>query len=299
MVKVIDRRKIAIGGHSKRQVGHIRNIAVHYSATATGNTASFERYWKNSRDWVTGGYHEVVLLNGNVELNYDATVISNGVLGHNTGTYNICYVGAGNPNSAQLKTIRNRVSRAKSTFKVNNVNIKGHREFSGSSTSCPALNVRVSVVNKLKSNVVKDTINKVIPKPKPKVKGYTERIQRKLNEYRVNNIKVDDRYGPETHKALIKAYQYELNRQFSAGLVVDGIPGRKTDNAAITLRYSETKGNIAYLTQAMLFFKGYKLSVDGYWQDISVEMTKVFQRHNRLTQDGIPGKATYKPLIRR
>lgn len=299
MVKVIDRRKIAMGGHSKRQVSHIRNIAVHYSATATGNTASFERYWKNSRGWVTGGYHEVVLLNGNVELNYDATVISNGVLGHNTGTYNICYVGNGNPNAKQLKTIRERVKRARSKFKINNTRIKGHREFSGSSTSCPALNVRVSVVNKLKSSVVQDVVNKVIPKSKPKTKGYTARIQRKLNEYRVNNIKVDDRYGPATHKALIKAYQYELNRQFNAGLVVDGIPGPKTDNAAITLRYSKTKSNIAYLTQAMLFFKGYKLSVDGYWQDISVEMTKVFQRHNKLTQDGIPGKATYKPLIRR
>src|SRR5690625_2635208 len=149
MAKIIDRRKNAIGGHSKRSVNQIKNIAVHYSATATGNSDAFERFWKNSRGWQTGGYHEVVLLNGDVELNYDPTVISNGVYGHNTSTYNICYVGNGQPNAKQLATLRKRVKRAKSAYKVVDSNIKGHREFSGQSTACPAVNVRTAIVNKL------------------------------------------------------------------------------------------------------------------------------------------------------
>src|SRR5699024_8425978 len=209
--------------YSKRSINQIKNIAVHYSATATGNSASFENYWKNTRGWVTGGYHEVVLLNGNVELNYDPTTISNGVLNHNTATYNICYVGNGQPNAAQLKTLRNRVKRAKSAYKVADKNIKGHREFSGSATSCPALNVKLSIVNVLGSTAVQDIVNSVKPKPKPQVTGFTARIQRKLNTYSFNNIKVDDIYGPATHKALVKMYQHELNKQFNAGLVVDGI----------------------------------------------------------------------------
>src|SRR5690625_296447 len=243
MGKVIDRRKVAIGGHSKRNVSQIKNIAVHYSATATGNSKAFENYWKNSRGWKTGGYHEVVLLNGDVELNYDPTVITNGVLNHNTSTYHICYVGDAQPNSNQLRTLRQRVKRAKSAYKVANKNIKGHREFSGASTSCPAVDVKSHIVNALGSTVVQDIVNTVKPKPKPKLKGKTADIQRWLNTYPFNNIAVDDEYGPETHKALVKVYQYELNKQFNKGLVIDGIPGPKTDAAAVTIRKG-ARGNL-------------------------------------------------------
>lgn len=297
MAKIIDRRKNAMGGHSKRSISQIKNIAVHYSATATGNTNAFERFWK-SKGWQTGGYHEVVLKNGDVELNYDPTVITNGVYGHNTSTYNICYVGDGQPNSNQLRTLRKRVKRAKSAYKVANKNIKGHREFRGASTSCPALNVRSQIVNKLGSTVVQNVVNAVKPKAKPKTKGYTARIQRWLNTYSFNNIKVDDKYGPATHKALVKAYQHELNRQFNRKLKVDGIPGPKTDAAAVNVRKG-ARGNITKLMQAFLFFKGYQLSVDGIFGNITHEMVKVFQRKNKLKVDGVAGKATFRKLIRR
>ena len=298
MAKVIDRRKIAMGGHSKRQISQIKNIAIHYSATKEGNSAAFERFWKGSRGWVTGGYHEVVLLNGDVELNYDPTVISNGVYGHNTSTYNICYVGDGQPNAAQLTTLRKRVKRAKSAYKVADKNIKGHREFKGSATSCPAVNVRTAIVNKLGSSIVQDVINAVKPNPKPKVNGYTARIQRWLNTYSFNNITVDDKYGPETHKALVKVYQYKLNKQFGRKLKVDGIPGPKTDAAAATIRKG-ARGNLTKAMQAFLFFKGYQLSVDGIFGDITYEMVQVYQRKNKLKVDGVAGKATFRRLIRR
>src|SRR5690625_2783632 len=273
MVKIIDRRKIAMGGNSKRKVSQIKNIAVHYSATATGNSAAFERYWKGTRGWVTGGYHEVVLLNGDVELNYDPTVISNGVKGNNHSTYHICYVWTGQPNTKQLAALRKRVKRAKSAYKVADKNIKGHREFSGAYTACPAVNVRTAIVNQLGSTVVQDVVNAVKPKPKPKLKGKTADIQRWLNTYPFNNIAVDDEYGPETHKALVKVYQYELNKQFNKGLVIDGIPGPKTDAAAVTIRKG-ARGNLTKAMQAFLFFKGYKLSVDGVFGDITEEMDR-------------------------
>lgn len=299
MAKVIDRRKVSMGGHSKRSINQIKNIAVHYSATASGSTRAFENFWKG-KGWQTGGYHEVVLLNGDVELNYDPTVISNGVKGHNTSTYNICYVGNGQPTAAQLKTLRKRVKRAKSAYKISNKNIKGHREFNGASTSCPKVNVSQAIVHNLGGTIAQDIVNAVKPKPKPKpkTKGYTARIQRKLNTYSFNNIKEDDKYGPATHRALVRMYQYELNKQFGKGLVVDGIPGRKTDAAAVIVRKG-AKGNLTYALQAFLFFKGYKLSVDGIFGDITEEMVKAFQRNNGLKADGVPGKKTFKKLIRR
>lgn len=298
IVKVIDRRKIAMGGYSKRTMNQIRNIAVHYSATSTGNSTAFERFWKSSRGWTTGGYHEVVLRNGDVEVNYDPTVISNGVSGHNTSTYHLCYVGAGQPNEAQLITLRKRVNRIKSLAKVPNGNIKGHREFSGQSTSCPALNVKNGIVHHLGSNLVNNIIHRVTPTPKPKLSGYIARIQQKLNTYSFNHIIVDDQYGPATHRALVKMYQYELNKQFNKKLVVDGIPGRKTDVAAVTIRKG-AQGNLTYAVQAFLFVKGYHLSVDGVYGNITEEMVKAFQRNNYLHVDGILGKNTFRILIRR
>ena len=141
MVKIIDRRNKSMGGNDKRSTSKITNIAVHYSATTQGNTSSFENFWKGTHGWNTGGYHEVVLTNGDVELNYDANVISNGVGGQNTRMYNICYVGAGKPNDKQLKTLKERVNYNRNRFNISANNVKGHREYSGQSTSCPALDM--------------------------------------------------------------------------------------------------------------------------------------------------------------
>ncbi len=141
MVKIIDRRSKSMGGNGKRAVSRITNIAVHYSATSSGNTDSFERFWKGNHGWNTGGYHEVVLTNGDVELNYNADTISNGVGGQNTRMYNICYVGDGAPNAAQLKTLIERVNYNRNRFGLAASAVKGHREFSGQSTSCPGLNM--------------------------------------------------------------------------------------------------------------------------------------------------------------
>src|SRR5699024_8162216 len=99
-------------------------------------------------------------------------------------------------------------------------------------------------------------------------------------------------------KALVKAYQSELNRQFNAKLSVDGLPGPKTDAAAITIRKGAS-GNLTKIMQAFLFFKGYQLSVDSIFGDITEEMIRKFQRDNRLSVDGVPGRATFRVLIRR
>src|SRR5690625_1153233 len=139
MANVIDRRNKSMGGGDKRSVSNIQNIAIHYSATAQGNTASFENFWKNTHGWNTGGYHEVVLLNGDVELNYNADTISNGVGGQNTRMYNICYVGAGVPNAAQLKTLKERANYNRNRFGLSANAVRGHRVFSGQSTNCPGL----------------------------------------------------------------------------------------------------------------------------------------------------------------
>lgn len=159
---IIDRRSYAMGGHDKRNVNNITQIGIHYSATRNGNTASFERHWKQVRKWKTGGYHEVVLLDGSVELNYNANVISNGIKWHNSITYNICYVGDGEPNALQRVTLINRIAYNKKRFNVADRNIRGHRQFSRQSTQCPATNVAALVAE---TNQQTSKPNKPIKQP--------------------------------------------------------------------------------------------------------------------------------------
>lgn len=296
-MNVIDRRKVAIGGKSKRLVKQITHIAIHYSATAVGNSKAFETYWQQSRNWSTGGYHEVVLRNGDVELNYDPTVITNGVLGYNVQTYHICYVGDGLPSNTQLKTLRSRVERAYKKFGIKRGNIKGHREFPQAKTSCPKLDVHSAIVNHLGNNTIQQIINKVTPAKKVKVKNETKTIQKWLNEYSFNRIAVDGKYGPKTHRALVKVYQYELNKQFRRRLAIDGIPGPKTDAAYVTIRKG-AQGNLTKTVQAFLFFKHYTLAVDSIFGPITEEMVRRFQRDRSLRVDGIVGRQTLRPLIR-
>jgi len=139
MVKIIDRRKQSLGGNNKRKTSQIKNIAVHYSGTKQGNSSSFENTWKQK--WSTGGYHEVILLNGVVELNYSPNVVSNGVGGQNTRMYNICYVGDGLPNNLQMEALLKRVKYNMKRFSIDSKNVKGHREYEGQATLCPVLNM--------------------------------------------------------------------------------------------------------------------------------------------------------------
>lgn len=63
---------------------------------------------------------------------------------------------------------------------------------------------------------------------KKEVKGNVATIQSTLNSRYGFNIAVDNIYGNETKKALVKALQTELNKQYNKGLSVDGI-FRKSD----------------------------------------------------------------------
>lgn len=163
---------------------------------------------------------------------------------------------------------------------------------------CPAVEVQKKIVAQLGNTPIQDIVNRIKPNPKLKLTGKTASIQRWLNSYLMNQITVDDLYGPNTHQALVKVYQYELNRQFNRDLVVDGVSGPKTDIAAVSI-HKGARGPLMKTLQAFLFFQGYTLSVDSIFGNITEEMVRKLQRNTRLVVDGIPGKQTFKKLIRR
>lgn len=137
MVKIHDIRHETPKRSSRRKISSIRKIARHHSATAQGDFWSFwNNRWKGL-GWITGGYHEIILRDGSVQLCYDADMVTNGVKNHNSTTYHICLVGNGSFTAAQEKTFDERAKKAISRFGLSVSDVLGHREFSGASTACP------------------------------------------------------------------------------------------------------------------------------------------------------------------
>lgn len=103
-------------------------------------------------------------------------------------------------------------------------------------------------------------------------------------------------------KTRIKELQTALNKDFKAGLAVDGIIGPATTKVVMQhyLKYY-TKGNFVKWTQKQLKRKGYKLGVfglDGRYGKQTQKAVKSFQINNNLTPDGCVGIATVKKLVK-
>lgn len=115
-------------------------------------------------------------------------------------------------------------------------------------------------------------------------------IQRWVNTYGFG-IAEDNEYGPETHKGIVQAYQTELNRQYDAGLKVDGIYGNKTYEATPNV-YPGAEGPITKAIQSMLYCKGYDIKwIDGEYGPNTKEQTERFQANNYIRPvDGVYGK---------
>lgn len=297
MAIVVDRRKRAMGGGGKRKLSQIKNIAVHYSATSTGNTSTFENHWKNTRGWSTGGYHEVVLLDGSVELNYDANVISNGVKNHNTATYNICYVGAGQPNAKQRKTLVERIAYNKKRLGVADKNIKGHREFSGASTQCPAVNVADLVKESNQSN------KPAASKPsKPNTGTYKGNSivdylkHHKQDSSFSNRAKLAKKHGIKNYKGTESQNTKLLN----------ALRGKKTKPKPTKKKYPlpsgvlkvGSRGGGVKQLQRALNAANFKVgAVDGIYGPKTEDAVRRFQKvHDAYNVDGIYGKRTRSRL---
>src|SRR5690625_2636617 len=143
----------------------------------------------------------------------------------------------------------------------------------------------------------KKTTSKPKKTSKPKTQnGAIAQIQNALNKEYGYKLAVDNIYGRDTKKHLIKAYQTELNKQFNAGLKIDGIWGKKTRAATVNVR-SGARGKLTWVLQAMLVVKGHNIAVDGIFGNGTGNALKSFQRANKLTADGIAGKATWSKLF--
>jgi len=154
MTKIIDITTQTMGANNPfqiREISQITHIGIHHSATITGDQFIFENYWK-SLGWRNGGYSEIILRNGDVQMCYVPTTVTNGIAGHNVNTYHICCVGNGSFTMEQEISLMERVKFNIEKFNIPTARVMGHNEFPGTATACPGRDMN-SLRNKLNSTV--------------------------------------------------------------------------------------------------------------------------------------------------
>lgn len=125
-------------------------------------------------------------------------------------------------------------------------------------------------------------------------------IQSKLNQKYAAGIEVDGEYGPNTHKALITAFQKEYLKDGSTKPATFGEVGAwlKIGQKRIELRNGDT-GNMVYILQCFLYCKGYTSvgTPDGEFGPKTVGAVKAFQREHELVADGVAGVLTFGKMM--
>jgi len=135
--------------------------------------------------------------------------------------------------------------------------------------------------------------------PTPQPTGTIAYIQKTLNERYGYNLVVDNIAGKDTWKHLRKALQHELNVQFNAGLVEDGILGVNSQRAlsGLIVAYG-ARGNITWLIQSCLNIKGYGTNgIDSIFGQGTKNAVMSFQGNNGLLKDGKVGRQTFIKLF--
>lgn len=191
-------------------------IILHH-AYAKNCTADDIHRWHLANGWAGAGYHFLVRKDGSVYRLRPEDKVGAHAYGSNYNSLGICF--EGNFMEEDMSEEQKQAGKELVTYLKNKYNIKvvqAHRDVCA--TSCPGDKFPFDDIANGEAN------NEVISvEEKNVVKGNVANIQATLNERYGLNIAVDNMYGNETRKALVKGLQTELNKQYNKGLAVDGI----------------------------------------------------------------------------
>lgn len=264
-------------------------IILHHAAAQNCSAEDIHR-WHLNNGWSGAGYHFLVRKDGKIYRLRPEDKVGAHAYGANYNSIGICFEGnymEEDMPEVQKEAGKELVSYLKGKYGITTV--QRHKDVCA--TSCPG--------NKFPFEEIANSEKKeeIISKPQEEVKGKVAEIQKTLNERYGLNIGVDNIYGNETKRALVKGLQTELNKQYNRGLVVDGIFGNNTYKACINVREG-AKGNITWLIQAMLVCHSFDISVDGIFGNATKNAIKELQKRNGLSVDGICGKNTFNKLFK-
>lgn len=265
-------------------------IILHHADAKSCSAEDIHR-WHLNNGWSGAGYHFLVRKDGKVYRLRPEEKVGAHAYGANYNSLGICFEGdymEEDMPAEQIKAGQELVTYLKHEYNITTV--QAHRDVCA--TSCPGDKFPFDEI------VNSETSNEIISQPqKNENKGNVARIQATLNDRYGLNIAVDNIYGNETRKALVKALQTELNKQYGRGLAVDGIFGTNTYNSCINVRKG-AEGNITYLIQAMLVCHSFDIDADGIFGPATENAVKDFQSRNGLSVDGIVGKNTFNKLFK-
>lgn len=264
-------------------------IILHH-ADASNCTAEDIDRWHKKNGWTCIGYHFFVKKDGTIYRGRQENSVGAHAGGANSNSIGICFEGRYEteqmPN-AQVEAGKELVAYLKNKYNISKV----QKHSNVCSTSCPGKNFKF---DEIANSTANNTVTYV--EVKKEARGSVATIQSTLNNKYGLNVAVDNIYGNETKKALVKALQTELNKQYNKNLNVDGIFGEKTKEACITVKKG-AKGNITWTLQAMLICKGSDISVDGDFGGNTENAVRDYQSKNGLAVDGIARKKYFCKII--
>ncbi len=265
-------------------------IILHHADAKNCSAEDIQR-WHLNNGWAGAGYHFLVRKDGKMYRLRPEDKVGAHAYGSNYNSLGICFEGdymQEDMPEAQKEAGKELVAYLKNKYNITTV--QAHRDVCA--TSCPGNKFPFDEIANFESS------NEIISQPQKDVpKGNVARIQAILNDKYGLSIAVDNIYGNETKKALVKGLQTELNKQYRRGLAVDGIFGTNTYNACINVRRG-AEGNITWLIQSMLICKLFNLNADGIFGNATENAVREFQKRNGLSQDGIVGKNTFNKLFK-
>lgn len=283
---------------SLRNVNSIKRIILHHSGvTVLQSVETIHNYHKNTNGWAGIGYHFYIRKGGGIYKGRPLEYVGAHASGSNSDSIGICC--EGNFEVEQMPEAQKNSLIELINYLIDNYSIEkiqGHKDVN--STSCPGSNFPLDEMK-----VLLNTKDEQISNEETSNDLYNDGlvnciydIQEWLNRKYNTGLVLDNIYGTETKKALIKGLQTELNVQFNKGLSVDGIFGTNTYNACINVRIG-AKGNITMIIQMCLFIKGYNVSMDKKFGQDTLSKVKQFQNDSGLSVDGVVGKNTFKALF--
>lgn len=239
-MNIIDKRHLLASSRSRsykrRAKNSIRNIAIHHSATTSGNAEAFARYHVNELGWPGIGYHYVVDKDGLISRCHDLEIISYHVGNSNNFAVGICMVGdfrTQTLGSAQREATVKLTRSLMSELTISVENVWGHTEFPGYSWKpCPSISMK-SFRNWIKdkrgslSNITSPSLTNIGELRQRSILSRGDRgddvqaLQERLDEIGFSPGPIDGMYGPQTYDAVLRF-------QRVANIGVDGIVGRQT-----------------------------------------------------------------------
>lgn len=267
-----------------------QRIILHHADAKNCSAEDIHR-WHLNNGWSGAGYHFLVRKDGKVYRLRPEDKVGAHAYGSNYNSIGVCF--EGNYMEEDMPEVQKQAGKELVAYLKNKYNIttvQKHKDVCA--TSCPGDKFPFDEISNSEAS------NEIISQPqKNENKGNVAKIQATLNARYGLNTAVDNIYGNETRKALVKGLQTELNKQYGRGLAVDGIFGTNTYNACINVRKG-AEGNITYLIQAMLVCHSFDINADGIFGPATESAVREFQKRNGLSVDGIVGKNTFNKLFK-